>query len=53
MKVKTNLKSGNIITNAADQAKAVTSQTVDLAKNTWNAAANQVSSLWATAISIF
>jgi hypothetical protein len=52
MKVKTDLKSGNFITNATNQAKSVTNQTVDLAKNTWNAAANQVSSLWATATSI-
>jgi hypothetical protein len=52
MKVKTNLKSGNMITNAANQAKSLTTQTVNLAENTWKAASNQVSSLWATATSI-
>jgi hypothetical protein len=52
MKVKTNLKSGNIITNAANQAKSLTTQTVNLAQNTWKAASTQASSLWATATSI-
>jgi len=52
MKVKTHLKSGNVITNAANQAKSLTTQTVNLAQDTWKAAANQVSSLWATATSI-
>jgi hypothetical protein len=52
MKVKTSLKSGNFITNAANEAKGLTTQTVNLAENTWKAASNQVSNLWATATSI-
>jgi hypothetical protein len=48
MKVKTNLKSGNIITNASNQAKSLTTQTVDLAKGAWKSAANQASGLWTT-----
>ena len=53
MKVKTDLKSGNVITNAANEAKSLTNASVDLAKNTWNAAASELSSLWATVTSIF
>jgi hypothetical protein len=53
MKVKTNLKSGNFVTNAANQAKSLTTQTANLAENTWKAATNQASNLWATATSIF
>ena len=53
MKVKTNLKSGNIITNASNQAKSLTNQTVNLAQDAWKAAANQASSLWAAATNIF
>jgi len=53
MKVKTSLKSGNFITNAANEAKGLTTQTVNLAENTWKAASNQVSNLWATATSLF
>jgi hypothetical protein len=52
MKVKTNLKSGNIITNASNQAKTLTAQTVNLAQDTWKAASNQVSGLWAAATNI-
>ena len=41
------------LTNAEKQAKFLTDQTVKLAENSWKAASNQASSLWATATSIF
>ena len=53
MKVKTDLKAGNVITNAANQAKTVTPQTVNLAQDTWKSAATQVSNLWGTVTNLF